>query len=104
MTSIALDPTPFTAPSPKRILSPRTVKPSSLSFTSGGRTGISRKRHSAMFLYVLLVWLFESGRREVLHLIEELAREFVRELLLGRAFEKTRAFFLHDLLFLLPHS
>ena len=55
MTSIAFEPTPLTAPSPKRIVCPRTVNPSPLSFTSGGRTGMSCRRHSAMFLYVLLV-------------------------------------------------
>src|SRR5207249_4553548 len=60
--SIAFEPTPFTAPRPKRIVSPAAVKSSRLAFTSGGRMAMPRSRHSAMFLYVLSMSLASSER------------------------------------------
>ena len=45
----------FTASRPKRIPSPTTVKPSSLSLTWGGSTRIPRRVHSSIYSMTLLV-------------------------------------------------
>ena len=45
IASIAPTPTPFTALSPKRILPSTTVKPTSLSLTSGGSTSMPSSWH-----------------------------------------------------------
>ena len=45
--SIAPSPTFLTASRPNRIASPSTVNPSPERWTSGGRTSIPRRRHSA---------------------------------------------------------
>ena len=50
IASMALTPTPLTALRPKRILPPTTVKPTSLSLTSGGRTLMPMAWHSLMYL------------------------------------------------------
>ena len=47
--SMALSPTFFTAASPKRILSPSTVKTLSLELMSGGRTAMPWLRHSTIY-------------------------------------------------------
>src|SRR5207249_1171260 len=67
IVSIAFEPTPFTAPRPKRIVSPATVKSSRLWLTSGGRIGMLRSRHSARFLYVLSVSPASRERRPAMN-------------------------------------
>ena len=54
---MAPSPTPLTAPSPKRILSPTTVKYQPLSLMSGGSRPIPMLRHSAVYLAIASVEL-----------------------------------------------
>ena len=64
---MAPSPTFFTARSPKRMASPSTVKPRWLLWTSGVRTSIPRRRHSAIAAATLSALSRNADSTEVMY-------------------------------------
>ena len=64
---IAPSPTFLIASSPKRMASPSTVKWSPLAWTSGGRTSMSSRRHSAIAAATLSVESRNAVSTEVMY-------------------------------------